>query len=78
MIDVGEEVLDLLKVPEVAERLRLSVATINRLVYADLREPGTGIESLKVGRSRRIAPEAVLAYKRRLMGRDGEQGQSAA
>lgn len=66
MIDVGDEALDLLMVGEVATRLRLSEATVWRLVYAEEKEPGTGLESVKVGRSRRIAPEAVIAYKARL------------
>ena len=75
MMDVGDEALDLLTVGEVAKRLRLSVATINRLVYADLKEPGTGIESVKVRRSRRVAPEAVAEYKKRL--RDAARGDAA-
>lgn len=67
MIDVGDEALDLLTVPEVAARLRLSKSTIWRLVAASLRgEPG-GLESVKSGRSRRIPPEAVAAYKQRLI-----------
>ena len=66
MTDVGNEALDLLDVGEVAARLRLSKATINRLIYANLREPGSGLESVKVGRRRLVAPEAVIEFKARL------------
>lgn len=66
MTEVGEEALDLLRVPEVARRMSLSKATIWRLIYAELKEPGTGLESVKVGRSRRVAPEAIADYKKRL------------
>lgn len=68
MVEVGEEALDLLTVPDVAVRLRLSKATIWRLIYAWEKTPGTGLESVKVGRSRRVAPEAIVAYKERLRG----------
>jgi excisionase family DNA binding protein len=60
--DVGIEALGLLTVPEVAARLRLSAKTVWRLVAA------TEIESVKVGRLRRIPPEAVAAYIARLRG----------
>ena len=55
---VGEEDTDLLRVPQVAKMLDVSQPTVWRLV-------GRGeLESIKVGRSRRIAPEAVEAYKK--------------
>lgn len=76
MTEVGEEALDLLRVPEVARRMSLSKATIWRLVYAEEKEPGTGLESVKVGRSRRVAPEAIDAYKKRL--RSAQAGADAA
>lgn len=72
MTDVGPEALDLLTVEEVAARLRLSVKTIRRLIYAERKHPGTGLESVKIGDASsqqapvRVAPEAVLAYKERL------------
>jgi excisionase family DNA binding protein len=57
--EVGEDGTDLLRVPEVARRLDVSQVTVWRLV-------GSGeLESIKVGRSRRIAPEAVEDYKKR-------------
>jgi excisionase family DNA binding protein len=60
MSDVGPEALDLLTVKEVAARLRVSAKTVWRLVAAK------EIESVKIGTSRRVAPEAVIAYKERL------------
>lgn len=66
MVEVGEEALDLLMVRDVARRLRLSETTIWRLVYREISVPGTGIKSVKVGRSRRIPPESVVAYTRSL------------
>jgi excisionase family DNA binding protein len=66
MTDVGPEALDLLTVDEVAARLRLSSKTIRRLIAADRKQPGTGLESVRVGTAVRIAPEAVIAYKQRL------------
>lgn len=76
MVEVGEEALDLLTIPEVANRLRLSQATIWRLVYREEKEPGTGLESVKEGRSRRVAPEAIIAYKKRLR-EQASQGSAA-
>jgi excisionase family DNA binding protein len=67
MTDVGPEALDLLTVDEVAVRLRCSAKTVRRLVYAERAAPGTGLESVKVGVLVRVAPEAVIAYKQRLM-----------
>jgi excisionase family DNA binding protein len=75
MEDVGLEALDLLTVEEVAARLRVSVMTVRRLYYAEDKEPGTGIEAVRVGTRRLIAPEAVIAYKERLR---REAGQSSA
>lgn len=73
MTDVGPEALELLTVEEVAERLRLSVKTIRRLIYAERKAPGTGLKSVKIGDATvkqapvRVAPEAVVEYKQRLM-----------
>lgn len=70
MIDVGNESLDLLTVNEVCARLRLSVATVRRLIRSG------ELESVKVGASRRVAPEALIDYKARL--RAAAQGTSPA
>ena len=61
-IPVDEDALGLLTMDEVAARLKLSLSTVKRLVYA-----GT-LESVTIGRSRRVAPEAVLVYKNQLRG----------
>ena len=66
MTDVGPEALDLLTVNEVAQRLRLSVKTVRRLIDAGRKQPGTGLESVRIGVAVRVAPEAVIAYKERL------------
>lgn len=56
---VGEDDSGLLKVPRVAKMLGVSQVTVWRLI-------GSGeLESIKVGRSRRIDPGAVEAYKKR-------------
>lgn len=56
-IEVGEDGAGLLRVPQVARMLDVSEVTVWRLV-------GRGdLESIKVGRSRRVSPEAVEAYK---------------
>jgi excisionase family DNA binding protein len=56
---VGEDDTGLLKVPQVAKKLGVSVPTVWRLV-------GSGeLDSIKVGRSRRIDPDEVEAYKKR-------------
>jgi len=60
MLDVGEEALVLLTVKEVAARLRVSATTVWRLVASG------DLESVKIGAARRIAPEAVIAYKESL------------
>ena len=74
---VGEDDTDLLKVPQVAKMLDVSEVTVWRLV-------GRGeLESIKVGRSRRIAPEAVEDYKRcnstgKALSASGEAGKGQA
>lgn len=70
MVDVGDEALDLLTVKEVAERLRLAVVTIRRLISSG------DLEGVHVGSSVRVAPEAVAEYKARL--RAAAQGKPAA
>lgn len=60
MTDVGNEALDLLTVSEVATRLRLSIPTIRRLIRSG------ELESVKVGSARRVAPEAIIDYKKQL------------
>lgn len=59
-VDAGVEATELLTVPEVAGRLRLSEVTIWRLIAT--RE----LASVKIGRARRVAPEAVIEFKQRL------------
>ena len=55
---VGEDDSGLLKVPDVAKMLGVSEVTVWRLV-------GRGeLESIKIGRSRKIDPAAVEAYKK--------------
>ena len=71
MVEVGEEALDLLNVGEVAKRFGVSVVTVRRLIYAEEKTPGTGLESVKIGSRRLITPEAITAYKKRL----SEQGK---
>lgn len=66
MTDVGAEALDLLTVAEVSARLRISPRTVRRLIYAERAEPGTGLESVKIGDLVRVTPEAVVEYKNRL------------
>jgi excisionase family DNA binding protein len=68
VVEVGEEALDLLTVKDVAKRLRVSEVTVRRLIYTEEKEPGTGLESVKIGSARRITPEALIAYKKRLSG----------
>jgi excisionase family DNA binding protein len=60
VIEVGEEALDLLTVEEVAKRLRCSPKTVGRLISSG------ELESVKIGTLRRVAPEALRAYKERL------------
>ena len=68
MADVGIEALELYDVPKVAKLTRLSTATIWRLIRSG------ELESVKVGSRRLVAPEAIIAWKRRL----AEQAASAA
>jgi excisionase family DNA binding protein len=60
--EVGLEALHLLTVPQVAGLLGVSARTVWRLVYAEEKEPGTGLASVKIGRARRVAPEDLAAY----------------
>jgi excisionase family DNA binding protein len=56
-VDVGIEALDLLTIGEVAARLRLSSPTIRRLISSG------ALEAVHIGRSVRVAPEALAEYK---------------
>ena len=78
MTDVGPEALDLLTVDEVAVRLRCSPRTVRRLVYAERKAPGTGLEAVKLGDLVRIPPEAVIAYKKSLQAAARQEGAAAA
>ena len=60
MTDVGPEALDLLTMAEVAERLRLSEKTVQRMVRQGV------FTKLKLGSLVRIDPAEVVAYKQRL------------
>lgn len=66
MTDVGPEALDLLKVKEVAKRMSLSERQVWRLIDAERKRPGSGLESVRIGAAVRIAPEAIIEYKTRL------------
>jgi excisionase family DNA binding protein len=60
MSEVGIEALDLLTKKEVAARLRISPKTVARLIKSG------ELKAVKVGTLVRIAPEAVIAYKKHL------------
>jgi excisionase family DNA binding protein len=62
---VGEDDTGLLKVPQVAKRLGVSEVTVWRLIRKGKTGDGDGLESIQVGRSRRVSPDVVEAYKRR-------------
>jgi excisionase family DNA binding protein len=55
-VEVGEEALGLLRVPEVAKRLAVSEVTVWRLIYSG------ELKSVKIGRARRIVPDDIAAY----------------
>lgn len=55
-LEVGEDALDLLRVPQVAKRLGISEASVWRLASSG------ELKSLKIGRARRVAPEDIAAY----------------
>lgn len=56
MTEVGEDALGLLTVPEAAVLMRLGRRTVWRMVHDET------IESVKIGRSRRIPRQAVADY----------------
>ena len=60
--EVGEDGAGLLKVAQVAKLLNVSEVTVWRQIAKGPAEGG--LESIKVGRSRRVSPEAVEAYKK--------------
>ena len=66
-MDLDVSALELLTVQDVADRLRVSTATVWRRIYSK------EIESVKVGRSRRVPPQAVSDYVQKLR----EQGSAA-
>lgn len=78
MTDVGTEVLGFLTVRDVATLLKLSEKTVYRLIWAYDRGED-GLEAVTVGtRSRRVAPEAVEDYKKRLREQAGKPAAPAA
>lgn len=52
-------------VPRAARLLDLGERTVWQLVKAEEDDPGTGIESVKIGWSRRVPRVALLAYMER-------------
>jgi excisionase family DNA binding protein len=68
MTDVGPEALDLLTMAEVAERLRTSEKTVQRMIRQGV------FTKLKMGSLVRIDPAEVAAYKKQLH----EQAAAAA
>jgi excisionase family DNA binding protein len=71
MTEVGEDALGLLKVPQAATLMGLGERTVWRMV-AD----GT-IESIKIGRSRRIPRQAVAEYIAAIRAASGSTPPSA-
>jgi excisionase family DNA binding protein len=61
MTEVGVEVLDLLTVSEVAQRLRCSPRKVVRLAAEG------ELQRVKLGRLTRYTPESVAAFKERLI-----------
>lgn len=57
MTDVGPEALGWLTVQEVASRLKLSVNTVRRRIYAG------DLEAIKDGALVRVTPQALAAYE---------------
>lgn len=72
MVDVGDEALQLLTVPDVAKLLRLSKSTVWRMVHSG------ELKSVKRGSSRRIAPEDLADYKDKLRGVAPKASEPAA
>ena len=64
MTDVGPEALGLTS-QEVAALFGCSARTIERHIAAWRKDPATGLESFKVGRLRRVTPEAAAAFRAR-------------
>jgi excisionase family DNA binding protein len=64
MQDVGTSALQMLTVEDVAGLLKVSKATAWRRVLSG------DIESVKIGRSRRVHQAAVAAYQKRLRGQN--------
>lgn len=60
MTEVGPEALDLLTMAEVAERLRVSEKTVQRMVRDKV------FTKLRMGGLVRIDPAEVIAYKKHL------------
>jgi excisionase family DNA binding protein len=59
-IDVGDDALELLTIDEIATRLRVSPVTVKRLIAKG------DLESVKIGSSRRVAPQDLADFIRRL------------
>ena len=74
MTEVGEDALGLLTVPEAAGLMRLGKRTVARMIHAG------EIESIKIGRSRRIPRQAVADYidSRRAAGHAGDEAGADA
>ena len=71
MTEVGEDALGLLMVPEAAALMRLGKRTVWRMVHDET------IESVKIGRSRRIPRQAVADYIAGLRAANGPAGHVA-
>ncbi len=68
--DVDLDALHLLTVPEVAKRLRLSVAYVYKLLRPGPDGEPPELESVQIGRSRRVHPRQLAAYLDRVSRKD--------
>src|SRR6266571_7674997 len=66
-IDVGLEALRLYTLKEVGDLCGCSAKTIERLTADWDENPGTGLESIKMGKLRRVTAEAITVFKKRLV-----------
>jgi len=67
---VSKEDLELLTKAEVGRMLRMGDTKLSNLITAEEEEEGTGIESMKIGRSRRFTQDHIKRFIQKMVGQE--------
>ena len=71
---VSKEDLELFTKAEVGRMLRMGDTKLAALIKAEEMEAGTGIESMKIGKSRRFTKDHIARFIQKMDGQEWDEG----